>query len=693
MPADLSLTILGPPSLTIGQLQLAAGLAGHRSPLIDSVAGIYITEGAAQGVRGDVAFAQACLETGWFAAPTAAALLAKNNFAGIGVPSEFSAGDGWPNPPLGVRAHIQLLAKVVGGNGVALANPDVSPAWEGRQTSTWGGLSANWAADPTYAAQIIAIYNGLLGGNPVLSVDANGFTTTGSATGYNPVGGVASTTSPSGVAPGQLPLVDPAWTPPPTMTGTFRWGLSSPVNLPPTQVLAEAITTESVVDLAYSQLSQVQVTVVDVAGDLTGAVPGQLNQNSGQVGPSVLWGSDVLVAAEYQTIDTDGVPCAILTLRTACLQWMATRRVMKVWNGLSATQWVEQCIAEYNTQLDPGVPAATFLGMTTAGRAQIIANSSLPVNQWMSYYEIAQQLCNDEGCWLFESGGVVVFGKPTWLATVSPTYKVGWPGRGSYPIDPQAVATLAYPRALRSISVFTGDTLEVDLPHAFGEQLRVGHQLQLSGVPYFSGKQWLVTGVQWAWDGETPVTVSANEVKDPVPFAPGGVAPSPPQTDPTGHPPRATSVQFVQVAETQVGVPYVWGGEQAGVGFDCSGLVQWALAQLGVTFPRTSGEQWAACAAIPGAAKPVLLASGIYGALLFVDGGGVPGGEHVAVSLGQTRNNDTEGLVLQAPYPGADVGTAWVPTSYWSRAAIVPFIDYGSGGSGLFPTLINPGGT
>ncbi len=48
----------------------------------------------------------------------------------------------------------------------------------------------------------------------------------------------------------------------------------------------------------------------------------------------------------------------------------------------------------------------------------------------------------------------------------------------------------------------------------------------------------------------------------------------------------------VQAAVSQLGVPYVFGGEQAGVGFDCSGLVQWAWAQAGVSIPRTTEVQW-----------------------------------------------------------------------------------------------------
>ena len=47
----------------------------------------------------------------------------------------------------------------------------------------------------------------------------------------------------------------------------------------------------------------------------------------------------------------------------------------------------------------------------------------------------------------------------------------------------------------------------------------------------------------------------------------------------------------VLVAMTQLGAPYVWGGDNPAAGFDCSGLVQWAYAQVGVHLPRTTQQQ------------------------------------------------------------------------------------------------------
>ena len=56
----------------------------------------------------------------------------------------------------------------------------------------------------------------------------------------------------------------------------------------------------------------------------------------------------------------------------------------------------------------------------------------------------------------------------------------------------------------------------------------------------------------------------------------------------------AQGLAAVKAAELQEGVPYVWGGETPGVGFDCSGLVQWAWAQAGIQIPRTTESQYPA---------------------------------------------------------------------------------------------------
>jgi len=48
----------------------------------------------------------------------------------------------------------------------------------------------------------------------------------------------------------------------------------------------------------------------------------------------------------------------------------------------------------------------------------------------------------------------------------------------------------------------------------------------------------------------------------------------------------------VAIAEQYLGIPYVWGGANPLTGFDCSGLVMYVYAQLGIHLTHFSGAQW-----------------------------------------------------------------------------------------------------
>lgn len=115
--------IMGQPIASATQMR--AYLNG-RSPTAPDYAQIYLDEGAAEGVRGDIAFAQSCLETGnWtFTGDVSAS---QNNFAGIGATGGGNPGNSFASPREGIRAQIQHLKCYASAE--PLAGKCVDPRW------------------------------------------------------------------------------------------------------------------------------------------------------------------------------------------------------------------------------------------------------------------------------------------------------------------------------------------------------------------------------------------------------------------------------------------------------------------------------------------------------------------------------------------------------------------------------------
>ena len=130
----------------------------------------YLSEGAAEGVRGDIAFAQSCLETGNFGFAGSAVTLDQNNFCGMGVTANGLKGNSFDTPQLGIRAQVQHLKAYASTE--PLKGECIDPRfkyvargcaevveWLGQQENPQG---KGWATGAGYGEKIIAILNAIL---------------------------------------------------------------------------------------------------------------------------------------------------------------------------------------------------------------------------------------------------------------------------------------------------------------------------------------------------------------------------------------------------------------------------------------------------------------------------------------------------------------------------------------------------
>jgi peptidoglycan DL-endopeptidase RipA len=133
---------------------------------------------------------------------------------------------------------------------------------------------------------------------------------------------------------------------------------------------------------------------------------------------------------------------------------------------------------------------------------------------------------------------------------------------------------------------------------------------------------------------------------------------------------RQASEYVIKRAGSQLGVPYSWGGGNAAgastgidsgsntVGFDCSGLILYAFAGVGIKLPHYSGSQYDMGRKIPSSQMR-------RGDVIFYGPGG---SQHVTLYLGNNQ-------MLEAPYTGSHVKVSPVRTSGMTPY-VVRYIEY-----------------
>ncbi|HEX3427046.1 MAG TPA: glucosaminidase domain-containing protein [Acidimicrobiales bacterium] len=157
-------TIMGPSALTADELATwysSTGYQANTTVPMATLAGDYVTTAASMKMRGDIAFAQSIVETGYFTFPSYGQVLGTdNNFAGIGACDSCPHGWTFPNAQTGVAAQLQLLQAYASPTKVA--TPLVGRVGVAGCCQTWLALSGVWATNPNYGYEILKVYQEIL---------------------------------------------------------------------------------------------------------------------------------------------------------------------------------------------------------------------------------------------------------------------------------------------------------------------------------------------------------------------------------------------------------------------------------------------------------------------------------------------------------------------------------------------------
>jgi N-acetylmuramoyl-L-alanine amidase len=159
------LTIFGSTYLTPEQMNQFVKKFNPSAPELGS---FYQKFGTAYGIRGDVAFAQAILETNYFRF-TGDVGPGQNNFAGIGATGSGQRGASFETQETGVLAHFQHLYAYTSTKALPGPYPLVDPRFhlvDRGSAPTWISLNGHWAVPGNnYGQSILNLFEKMI--NPV----------------------------------------------------------------------------------------------------------------------------------------------------------------------------------------------------------------------------------------------------------------------------------------------------------------------------------------------------------------------------------------------------------------------------------------------------------------------------------------------------------------------------------------------
>lgn len=193
-----------------------------------------------------------------------------------------------------------------------------------------------------------------------------------------------------------------------------------------------------------------------------------------------------------------------------------TRRGAHVMRGVSASQYVtSECRA---------IGLVHVFAQHTSRRTQIardVPAADSPPEEGANYpsaWTTFQRLAREEGFIVFEYGGSMYFGRPSWIrARRKEQNLAGWQEHAN---DQERMLVL--PTCRRSADARALVEVEVQYPWSNRLNFRPGWSLDLRGVPGFNGA-YIVNSVAWDLTMSTGIaTITASSAIDPRPESPQG---------------------------------------------------------------------------------------------------------------------------------------------------------------------------
>ena len=254
---------------------------------------------------------------------------------------------------------------------------------------------------------------------------------------------------------------------------------------------------EVTIELSTSQITELSFTVEDPAFKILSTGVFDLNTKVTYKGLS-------LIVAVVETGPGGGIGGFTIRCRPEIVSKLKKRRGKMVMKKIRPTQFASREVA---------AAGGKFVGQTSPIRSSIARDvpqkgESYDPASFPSSWTTMQRLADELGFLMYEVGGTIYFGKPTWLIDKLPKVTVEW-----YPENQKEPYSV--PEFRQSID---NEDVEVsmELPISKAGSVYPGQGLVLSGFPKYAGTYFINT-VSYPLVGPGTVSVSASTVKNPKP--------------------------------------------------------------------------------------------------------------------------------------------------------------------------------